>query len=355
MRVRKTDPAVISRREFVRHGLQAAALASGLPLACGRADRPAGARSLRVMINGGFYEETARRIVIEPFERDTGARVEVVPATAAQMLTRLRAERGSPSVDLVVIDQLVSARGIEDGLFERFDAGNVPNVRDLSDEALDATGYGPIVHSHSMLLGMNRARLDVEPPRSWADLWHPRFKGKVVPGAIELSPGVLFLLEANVLNGGTYANVDPGFAALHRLKPNIRKYFHSLGEVRPLLANENVVVAVSSNVTQGEADKGIPIDTVFPEEGSLASPAVAQVVKGTRVKDLAERFVDRYLDPGVQLEWARQFYLTVFNRKTRIPEDLQRRIARKLVFFDALEVVRRREEWVDRWVREVRG
>jgi len=47
--------------------------------------------------------------------------------------------------------------------------------------------------------------------------------------------------------------------------------------------------------------------------------------------------------------------VTVFNRKTRIPEGLQARIARKLVFFDALEVVKRREAWVDRWVREVRG
>jgi len=306
--------AVISRREFVKRGARTAVLASGLPWACTRADRPAGTRSLRIMINGGFYEEVARRVVIEPFERDTGARVEVVPASAAQMLTRLRAERGSPSVDLVVIDQLVGSGAIKEELFERVEAGNIPNVRDLTDEAVDANGYGPVVHSHSLSIGVNRARLDVDPPRSWADLWHPRFKGKVVPGAIDLTPGVLFLLEANVLNGGTYANVDAGFAALHRLKPNIRKYYHNLGEVRPLLGNENVVVAVSTNVTEGEADKGIPIESVFPEEGSLASPAVAQVVRGTRVKDLAERFIDRYLDPQVQLEWARQFYVTVFIR-----------------------------------------
>lgn len=346
---------MISRRAFVKHGLQATALASGLPLACTAAGRPAGARPLRVMINGGFYEETARRIVIDPFERETGARVEVVPATAAQMLTRLRAERASPSVDLVVIDHLVGAGGIHDGLFERVDAASIPNLRDLTDEAVDPDGYGPVVHSHGQSLGVNRARLGVEPPVSWADLWHPRFKDKVVPGAIELTPGVLFLLQANALNGGTYANMEPGFAAIRRLKPNIRKYFHNLGEVRPLLANESVVVAASANVMQGEADKGIPIDTLFPEEGSLASPSVARIVSGTRVKDLACRFIDRYLDPEVQLEWARQFYVTVFNRKARIPDDLQARIARKLVFFDAVEVVKRREAWVDRWIREVRG
>jgi len=347
---------VISRREFVKRGLQTTAvLASGLPVACGRGDGPDGARTLRIMINGGLYEEVARRIVIGPFERETGARVEVVPASAAEMLTRLRAERGSPSVDLVVIDQLVGAGGIEDGLFERIDAGNIPNLGDLSDEAIDPAGYGPIVHCHGELLGVNRQRLDTDPPRSWADLWDPRFKGLIVPGAIELTPGVCFLLEANALNGGTYANLDPGFAAVRRLAPNIRKYFHSIGEVRSMLANENIIAAVSSNITQAEADQGAPIETVFPEEGSIASPAVAQIVGGTRVKELAERFIDRYLDPDVQLEWARQFYLSVFNRKTRIPDDLRARIARKLVFLDAREVVKHREAWVDRWVREVRG
>jgi hypothetical protein len=36
-------------------------------------------RRLRVMMNGGIYEEHARRLVVGPFERDTGASVEVVP------------------------------------------------------------------------------------------------------------------------------------------------------------------------------------------------------------------------------------------------------------------------------------
>ena len=48
---------------------------------------------LRVMLNGGIYEELARRLVIAPFERDTGATVEVIPGSAAQIITRLMAEK----------------------------------------------------------------------------------------------------------------------------------------------------------------------------------------------------------------------------------------------------------------------
>jgi ABC-type Fe3+ transport system substrate-binding protein len=307
------------------------------------------------MLNGGIYEELARRLVIDPFEKETGARVDVVPASAAQIITRLVAERAAPSVDVVVVDQLVMGKAIDEGVFERLEPGNLPNMRDLAPEAIDARGFGPVVHSHNLVLGFNTKLLSIDPPKAWADLWDARFKGLVVPGAIGLTPGLLFLLQANALNGGTYENVDPGFAALARLRPNVRKYFQSIGEVRPLVSQDNVIVAISSNMLQVEIAQGSPVGMVFPEEGCLASPAVAQVVRGTRAKELAERFINRYLDPPVQLAWAREYNVSVFNGKAAVPDEVRARIANKVVFFDANEVSRRREAWVDRWMREVRG
>lgn len=340
---------MISRRRFlVAAGAAAAA-------ACGRGHVAAQPDRLRVMLNGGIYEELARRLVIEPFERDSGARVEVIPASAAQIVTRLMAERAVPSVDVVVIDQLVMGSAIDEGLFETIDAANVPNLRDLAAEARDPRGFGPIVHSHNLVLGYNTRLLGVAPPASWADLWDARFRGLVVPGAIELTPGLLFLLQANVLNGGSYADLEPGFAALKRLAPNVRRYFHTIGEVRPLVAQENVVVAISSNMLQVEIAQGRPVGMVFPSEGCLASPAVAQVVKGTRVKALAERFIDYYLRPDAQLGWARDYNVSVFNSQAAVPAEVAGRIAGKVVFFDAGEVARRRGGWVDRWMREIRG
>ena len=38
-----------------------------------------------------------------------------------------------------------------------------------------------------------------------------------------------------------------------------------------------------------------------------------------------------------------------------VPADITARIASKIVFFDAGEVSRGREAWVDRWMREIRG
>ncbi len=345
---------MLSRRAFLKTSAGAAATASGWLGACSASNRDGPERRLNVMMNGGLYEELARRYVVEPFESESGTRVNLVPGTAAQILTRLMAERSAPAVDVVILDQILAAKGVAEGLFEQIDPSNIPNLADLAEEAIDPHGFGPIVHSHSLSLGVNTEFLDVDPPTSWADLWHPRFAGMVCPGSIELTPGLLFLVQSSFQNGGRYEDMDPGFRAIRELAPNIRKFYRGLGEIRPLLNSENVVVVGSSNVTQGEVDKGNPIDVIFPEEGCLASPAVARVVKGTQVKELAERFIDAYLRPEVQFQWAKNFYLTVFNNRVEIPGELRSRIASKIVFFDAVEIAQRREAWVERWVREIR-
>ena len=307
------------------------------------------------MLNGGVYEELARRLVVQPFERDTGIAVDVVPGSAAEIITRLRAERASPTVDVAIVDRLVVGAHLDESLFETIDPANVPNLKNLSPDAIDPAGYGPVVHCHNLALGYNKTRLQIAPPGSWAELWDARFAGRVVPAVIELTPGLLFLLQANALHGGSYDNVDPGFDAMRRLRPNLRRFYRSIGEVRPMLNHEDVVVAVSTNILQGEIDRGNPIGVVLPEEGCLASPAVAQVVKGTGVKATAERFIDYYLRPDVQSGWAREYFVSVFNQKADVPPNLRARIGERIVFFDADQVSRGREAWIERWTREVRG
>jgi spermidine/putrescine-binding protein len=339
----------MTRRSFLERGVVAAAT-----VAAGCGSRETASR-LRVMLNGGIYEELARRLVVQPFEHDTGIGVDIVPGSAAEMIARLRAERAAPTIDVAIVDRLVIGANLDETLFEKVDPTNIPNMQNLAPEAIDPSGFGPIVHCHNLALGYNTSKLQIAPPRAWADLWDARFAGLVVPGVIELTPGLLFLLQANVLNGGTYDNLDPGFAAMRRLRPNLRRFYRSIGEVRPMLNSENAVVVISTNIIQGEIERGNPIAAVLPQEGCLASPAAAQVVKGTRAKATAERFIDYYLRPEAQSGWAREYFVSVFNQKADVPASLKSRIGDRIVVFDADKVSRGREAWIDRWAREVRG
>lgn len=348
----------ISRRSFLKGTVGVAALGAlgTTPLACGigGTGQPAGPKTLKVMMNGGAYETLSRKLVVEPFEKKYGVSVEITPGNSSEMVSRLKAEKASPTQDLVIIDDFPAAVLIGEGLVEKVNADNVPNMKDLAPEALDPEGYGPIVHSHGTIIVYNKELVKVKPPESWADLWKPEYKGMVVPPAINIAQGVLFLLQAAMMNGGGYDNIEPGFEAVKKLAPNIRKYWKAIGDVRPMF-DEAVFVITGTNIWNDEASKGRPVAAAFPAEGALAAPARAEIVKGTKAKDLAEKFIDAYLSPEVQAGWSRDYAISVFNKKASIPPEVQAKLAKKLVVFDSNKIAKNQAAWVERWMREIQG
>jgi putative spermidine/putrescine transport system substrate-binding protein len=92
------------------------------------------------MLNGGIYEELARRLVVQPFQRDTGVSVDIVPGSAAEMIARLRAEQAAPTIDVAIVDRLVIGANLDDTLFETIDRSNIPNMQSLAPEAIDPAG-----------------------------------------------------------------------------------------------------------------------------------------------------------------------------------------------------------------------
>lgn len=308
--------------------------------------------TLHVMMNGGKYEDVARKAVIGSFEKKNNATVEIVPATSSEILTRLKAEKLNPSQDLVVIDEIVAVEGVDQGLFERLNPASVPNLKDLEESALDKDGYGPLVHSNASNIGYNKDLLKVSPPQSWADLWNPKYKDMLVLPNVSNTGGMLFLLQAAMMNGGGYDNISPGIEALKKLAPNVRKYFNAVGEVRPLLG-EGALVLSGNNIWNDEIDKGNPIGIAFPREGSLAMPATIQIVNGTKNKDLAEKLVNMFLSPEAQAGFGREFYFKVYNKKMSLPEEVRARIPQNVIALDSRKIMLYREKWLELWRKEI--
>lgn len=305
-------------------------------------------------MNGGAYEGVSRKLVVGPFEKKYGVTVEITPGNSSEMVTRLKAEKASPTIDLVVIDDAPSAVLVGEGLVEKINVNNVPNMKDLAPEALDPNGYGPFVHSHGSTIVYNKDLVKIKPPESWADLWKPEYKNMIVPPAINIAQGVMFLVLAAQMNGGGYDNIEPGFEAVQKLRPNVRKYWKEIGEVRPLF-DENVFVVAGISIWNDEVQKGRPLGMVVPKEGALAAPARIEIVKGTKAKDLGEKFLNDYLSPENQAGFAKEYALSVFNKKAVVPDDVKAKTAQKLIVFDAIKIAERQGAWVERWMRDIRG
>jgi putative spermidine/putrescine transport system substrate-binding protein len=341
----------LTRRTFLK-GAAVSTVLGGIPMWSGKARA---AETLNVMMNGGDYEKLARKLVAAPFEKKYGASVSVTPGSGAQILTRLRAEKQNPSQDFVVLDSGPAVLAIAEGLVEKINPGNVPNLKDLDPMALDKQGYGPIIHSHSIGLAYNANLMKKPLPQSWMDLWTPAYKDTILLVDITLTPGYFFLLQINMMNGGTYENIGPGIEMIKKLKPNIRRFVQNMAEVRSTLHSEDIIIPCGPNIPFEESKKdNQPISPIFPREGNVLSPATGQIIKGTRKKDLAEKFLNEYLSPSSQLGWSEEYDIANFNKKVKLPSEVAKRLPSKNILYDFTKIAANQEKWIEKFAREVK-
>ncbi len=353
MEKKKIEKERLTRRSFLMGTAATAVLtAAGMMGGPGKAGA---AETLNIMMNGGDYEKLARKLAVVPFEKKYGATVNITPGSGAQILTRLRAEKQNPSQDFVILDSGPAATAMVEGLLDKVNPANVPNLKDLDEMAIDKRGYGPIVHSHSIGLAYNQSLFKKPLPKSWKDLWDPVYKDGLLLCNITLTPGYLFLLEINMLNGGTYENIDPGIDMIKKLKPNVRRFAQTIAEIRTTLHTEDVMTVCGPNIPFEEAQKEKePIKPIFPSEGNVLSPATGQIIKGTKKKDLAEKFLNEYLSPESQLGWSVEYNIATFNKKVKLPPEVSQRLPAKNALYDFEKISQNLEKWIEKFTREVK-
>src|SRR5579871_2251771 len=134
-----SEMTALSRRRFLQSG---ATFLATLPVlaACGGQAASTGPSSgggaspktINMMMNGGLSQENWTKIVLDPFSKAHGVTINVIPSNSAPMLTRVRAERNAPTIDVVVWDDPIAVQARDDNLVEKVDPASVPNMKDLA-------------------------------------------------------------------------------------------------------------------------------------------------------------------------------------------------------------------------------
>lgn len=353
----------LSRRRFLQTG---AALLASLPVlaACGGSaastspssgGSSSSAKTLNMMMNGGMSQENWTKIVLDPFSKKYGVTINVIPSNSAPMLTRIRAERNAPTIDVVVWDDPIAVQARDDNLVEKVDASAVPNMKDLASWADYKDGYGPAVYSNPSVWGYNTQHFKLDPPKAYKDAWDPKYKGALDIPSVDITQGVQFLVLAAQQFGGDYDNIEPGFDAMKKLAPNIGKQYHDVSEIQPTLKDDPYAMFTGTGQINGAIAQGYPIKIQIPTEGAMATPAVFDIIKGTKAKDVALQLLNAYLDPANQTAIAKAQYWAMPNTKIDIPADLKEQIPTKVVTFDPRKIAAHQQEWSQRAKRELGG
>src|SRR5581483_5272983 len=151
----------------------------------------------------GIFQDNYQKAVVEPFmTKFPNVKVIYYPfPNSAQMLGALRAQKGSPQIDVALLDVSIAKVGTDEDLFAALDPAAVPSIADLYDLATAPGVLGrAVTFDHLTLIYNTKA---VTPaPTSWTALWDKKTSGKVAIMGVPDIQGIALTIMANKLAGG---------------------------------------------------------------------------------------------------------------------------------------------------------
>jgi putative spermidine/putrescine transport system substrate-binding protein len=298
--------------------------------------------------------------VMEPFEQEFDSELTLaLPGGSTEILARLRAEKDNPTLDVVLIGGALEKTAAAEGLMEEVDwAEEAPNWNDLISEAKDVPGYGPSIAMSGIGMIYNTEKMPFE-PSSWYDFWDPRLSDGGLIGVFNMDANYTLALTSllNDHEGGTEDNVDPAFEKWKELmESHAPLILDSSQDVVDSIAQRDAWMVFGPNSRAlSMAKEGLPVSIEYPEEGGFIWGNYAGIPKGSKNRDLAVEFINFYLRPEIQADWATCVGYSPTNQNTDLGdyEYKDALIVDNVFELDWEYINEHRAEWIERWNTEV--
>jgi len=188
--------------------------------------------------------------------------------------------------------------------------------------------------------------LNLPAPESFADLIKPAYKGHLaMPNPA--SSGTGFLTVSAILQ---MMGEQKGWAYLDDLHKNMASYTHSGSKPCKMAGSGEVPIGISfayRGITQKQ--KGEPIHTVFPKEGSGWDVEANGLIKKANIKPSAKMFLDWAIGEAVMKEYAKVYPITAYATGAPIPEGYPADPVKQLVKNDFDWAAKNRDRILQKW------
>jgi putative spermidine/putrescine transport system substrate-binding protein len=267
------------------------------------------------------------------------------------------AAKDNPVYDLVWMPAEDHAALSAAGMLLPLDYANIPEAKNLYDGS--ALKDGVITSFAAVALVFNREKVKTR-PESWMDLWNPAYKNHVVLGDLPHSYGMSFLIMAAKIHGGGENNIDPGFQKIKELKPSISGFYKNSGVAAQMFQQGTAWIGPwYHGRAKYMADRGVPLDYVIPKEGAPAYISVIGVVRGTKNKAIAEKYIETVLQAEPQAAWAKIIGAGPANKQVKLDPEVAKTVPygedeiKKLIVFDWGTILKNQTAWTERWQTEI--
>jgi iron(III) transport system substrate-binding protein len=189
-------------------------------------------------------------------------------------------------------------------------------------------------------------------PRSFADLIKPEYKNQVtMPNPA--SSGTGFLTVSAILQ---MMGEEQGWQYLDRLHANIARYTHSGSKPCKMAGAGEVPIGISF-AYRGfmQKQKGEPVETIFPKEGSGWDVEANALIKKAAIKPAARLFLDWALGEPVMKEYGKVYPVTAYPSGNPIPEGYPKEPEKQLAKNDFDWAAKNRERILAEWTKRYDG
>jgi putative spermidine/putrescine transport system substrate-binding protein/spermidine/putrescine transport system substrate-binding protein len=235
-------------------------------------------------LNFMVWEGYTDTLFAKPFEEQCGVKLNsTYMGSSDELVAKLRAG-GSETIDLVSPSSDAITQIIQAGLVQPVDLNRVPSYADLmaSFRALTLARSGDTVLGVPWAFGPNPLIYDttkVKPaPDSWAILWDPKYRGKI---SLQDDIATLWMvaqflgMDPATDRAHLYNLTDDELAQVRaraqQLRPQVRKYWATAGDMVQLFQNHEIVMGEGWPLMTAQLRAaGFPAGEVIPKEGTTA-------------------------------------------------------------------------------------
>jgi putative spermidine/putrescine transport system substrate-binding protein len=342
----------VKRRQLMTTGLALGAAAL-LPRRAWAAD------SLVAATFPGTWNDAHSKILVPWFKKTTSAEVTLTIQLATDQVAKLAASPAKPPFDVAIMDEGPLLDALQQGVLAKYPVDKSANFKLLYPMFQDE--WGPKISMQVIGIGYNPKKVKT-PPKSWDDLWNPIYKGRVGLTALNSTLGMAFMAEIARLKGGSESNLEPAFAALKTLLPNVGAISANLGAHATLFQQEQIDIApYNFNFVETLKAKGVDVEFVVPDSGPVAWRTSLHIVKNAAQPDLAFKYIEGAIMPEIQLDESKSPY-DIIPTHTKVPLTpiMAAKIAKtpadlsKLIFLDWKKLNEVRSSAIDRFNREIK-
>jgi spermidine/putrescine-binding protein len=266
-------------------------------------------RELRIIGWEGYMDASFAK----PFEKKHHCKVVATYAGSSdEMYAKIKAG-GGKTYDMVTASGDLTRRLYDAGLLQPIDLGKVPNYKHLfpflqkpTYNTFGGKAYGVSIAWGPDLLIYDKSVVKEE-PKSWMILYDEKYKNKVSLNDYAIIIADLALWEGGHKNIYVLSKEDLTKikSKLMALRPQVRKFWTSQGELSQLFLNKEIALGWGWPVTVVQLKKaGFPVGYTIPKEGTTGWSDSWMIIKGSPNVDLAYDWMNYMLEGEAQKKMA---------------------------------------------------